>query len=222
LNILVIAAHPDDETLGCGGTLLKHIAAGDKVSWIIATGPYRPKWSSEIIAEKSAEIEQVAAAYPMEDCFRLGFPAAGLETVPFPEIMQEIVSIAESVQPEMVYVVHGGDVHGDHRTLFSAAASVFKPFYLSRYGTKRFLCFETLSSTDSSPSNAAMPFVPNVFSLITPYLERKLEILSLYRSEIQPDPLPRGLSAVRAQARLRGATIGVEYAEALCSVWDVI
>ena len=222
MNVLVISAHPDDETLGCGGTLLKHGARGDKLYWIIATSPYPPKWSSEVIASKSVEIDRVAAAYPVENCFRLGFPAGGLDTVPFINLMDGVRTIAERVRPAIVYVVHGGDVHGDHRILFQAVTSVFKPFHLSRFGTRRMLCYETMSSTEAAPSNGPMPFIPNVFCEITSFVDRKLEILRLFETEMQADLLPRGVSAVRAHARIRGATIGAEYAEAFHLVLEAV
>lgn len=214
MHVLVISTHPDDETLGCGGTLLKHRANGAALFWLIATRGHQPKWPVAVTEQKAAEVRSVAEAYNMEQCFKLGFPAACLDTVPENEIIDGIREVVSGVEPEVVYVVHGGDVHTDHKAVFTATMSVLKPFYMSRFGVRRVLSYETLSSTEAAPPEQDRTFVPNLFSDISPYLERKLEIMGLYESEHQDELLPRGLSAIRALARYRGATIGVEYAEA--------
>ncbi len=213
MNILAITVHPDDETLGCGGTLLKHRAAGDKLFWLIVTEPRKPQWSSDVIAQKAAEVELVAAAYGMTRYFKLGFPAARLDVVPQVELMELIRSVISEVQPQIVYLIHDGDVHSDHHAVFGATMSVLKPFYMARLGVRRVLCYETLSSTEAAPDQLSRAFLPNALNDITAHIERKLEIMGLYKSEIQPDPLPRGSSAIRALARYRGASIGVDYAE---------
>jgi hypothetical protein len=99
--------------------------------------------------------------------------------------------------------------------------SVLKPFHLNKLGVRRVLSYETLSSTDAMPPLMARSFVPNVFCDITPYIERKLEIMSLYPTEVQPYPLPRALESIRALARLRGSTVGVEYAESFMLLREV-
>jgi len=99
---------------------------------------------------------------------------------------------------------------------------VVKPFYLARLHVHRVLCYEILSSTEAAPPQLGHAFMPNVFIDITPYIERKIEIMALYETGAQLDPLPRGPSALRALARYRGATIGVEYAEAFMLIHEVI
>lgn len=214
MQVLVISAHPDDETLGCGGTLLKHSARGDALFWLIATQTDEPQWSAKMIERKAAEVEQVAEAYGMEQYFRLGFPTVRLDTVPQADLIGRIRDMISEVKPEIIYLVHDGDVHTDHHAVFTATMSVLKPFYMVRLGVRRVLCYEILSSTEAAPPQLDRAFMPNVFSDITPYIERKIEIMALYETQSQPDPLPRGPSAIRALARYRGATIGVEYAEA--------
>lgn len=214
MRILAISAHPDDETLGCGGTLLKHKAAGDELSWAILTQAHSPQWTAEVIGRKSDEVEQVAGAYGMRRSFKLGFPAARLDTIAQADLMEKIEQVVAEVKPETVYLVHGGDVHSDHRAVFQAVMSVLKPFRMARFGVRRIASYEVISSTEAAPPQGGHPFLPNLFEDITSHLERKLEILGMYESESQPDPLPRGLSAVRALARYRGAAIGVECAEA--------
>lgn len=221
MNVLAISAHPDDETLGCGGTLLKHRAAGDSIFWIIATVCHEPQWSAGVIERKAHEVERVAAVYGAER-IKFGFKNARLDTIAIGELMKPIERAVDDIKPEVVYVVSGGDIHTDHLALFTATMSVFKPFYMKRRGVRRVLGFETLSSTDAAPPRAERAFVPNVFSEITPYMDAKLDVMALYETEVQPEPMPRSPSAIRALARYRGSTISTEYAEAFALIHEVL
>jgi LmbE family N-acetylglucosaminyl deacetylase len=221
MRILVIAPHPDDETLGCGGSLLKHKANGDSLSWLVATRGHEPQWSAEVLEQKEREISAVAAAYGFDNTFRLNFPAIKLDKIPIEEIIVGIRDAVTDSQPDCVYLNHAGDVHSDHRVLFEATMSVLKPFYSSMHGVTRVLSYEVFSSTDAAPVNPARAFLPNVFTDVTEFLEKKLEIMGLYESELHASPLPRSLDSLRALARVRGATIGVEYAEAFMLVREV-
>jgi LmbE family N-acetylglucosaminyl deacetylase len=221
MNILIISCHPDDETLGCGGTILRHVAQRDKVHWAIATEATEPQWSRKVIDDKAAEVEQVAAAYGMASVTKLGFPATGLERLPLNSIINRTRQAVERVQPEIVYLVHEGDVHSDHGVVFTATMAVCKAFYMRSLGIRRILSYETLSSTEAAAPHHCRAFVPNVTIETTPFMERKVEIMELYRSEIQSEPFPRSPSAMRALARYRGAAIGVDYAEAFVLIRDV-
>jgi len=208
-TILVLAAHPDDETLGCGGALLRHIERGDRVAWCIATVASEPRWSTAVIKAKNAEIDAVAEAFGFASVHRLAHPAPGLASVPRETLVQELRGILQSLEPDTVYCVSARDAHDDHQALFAGAAAALKPF---RSTVRRFLVYETLSSTDVAASDA--PFSPNVFVDIGSVIERKLEILTMYASEVAPPPFPRSAETLRALARVRGAASGVEYAEA--------
>ena len=214
MRVLVIAPHPDDETLGCGGTLLKHVAAGDSVSWVIVTKAHEPRWPAEVIERRERQIEQVSATYGFAKRFRLSFPAGRLDAVPLEDLMDAINEIVVEVRPDWIYNVHAGDVHSDHRAVFDATMSAVKSFNSASKGVSRLLSYETISSTDATPPTPATVFLPNLYCDITPFLERKLEIMSLYEGEVHPYPLPRALESIRALARFRGATIAAEYAEA--------
>src|SRR5256885_7746675 len=117
MRVLVIAPHPEDETLGCGGTLLKHVAVGDTVSWVIVTKAYEPRWPREVIDRREQEIEKVSAAYGFTKNFRLTFPAARLDTVPLEELLKSINEIDAEVKPDWIYTVHAGDIQSYHRIL---------------------------------------------------------------------------------------------------------
>ena len=222
MRVLVIAPHPDDETLGCGGTLLKHRAAGDSLSWLIVTRGHEPQWSAEALGNKEGEIERVAAAYEFERVFRFDYPTTRMDTISQAEIIASMGRVIAEAQPHSVYLNHAGDVHSDHRIAFDSVISAIKPFYSSRHGIKRILSYETLSSTEAAPPDHTRAFLPAVFCDITSFIERKLEIMSLYRTEIQPYPLPRANESIRALARVLGATIGVEYAEAFMLIRDLV
>lgn len=213
-SVLVICAHPDDETLGCGGTLLRHAENGDRISWLIATRATGDRWTDEIRRQKDEEIRRVADAYSVTERFELKIPSATLDHVPLGQLMDGIAHAVKKVRPSIVYVVHSADVHTDHHAVFTATMSVLKPFYMRQLGVQRIMSFETLSSTEAAPFRMGGQFVPNLFIDISPKIDRKVEIMNLYSSEQQPDPMPRGPAAIRALARYRGATIGVDHAEA--------
>jgi LmbE family N-acetylglucosaminyl deacetylase len=221
MNVLVISAHPDDETLGCGGTILKHTAAGDAVTWLIATEAYEPQWNRPLIEAKAREVAAVAEAYGMCRTVKLGLPTVKLETLPQIEVMEKVRAVIAEVRPETIYLLHGGDIHTDHAALFTAVMGVMKPFHLSKFGTRRMLSYEIISSTDQAPPLAHRAFIPNSFSDISEQIDRKIEIMNLFATETQPDPMPRGPEAIRALARVRGATISVRYAEAFMILREV-
>lgn len=222
MRILVIAVHPDDETLGCGGTLLSHREIGDELHWLVMTAPDPSDFDPAVLEQKKIEVDKVGKAYGMQGIHRLEFPAAALDTIPFSRLLDSIRFVLDKVRPQTVYLIHHGDVHTDHRVGFTAVLSVLKPFYMKDYGVSRILSYETLSSTDAAPNLVGNSFVPLIYRDISLFIERKIEIMKIYESEAQPDPMPRGPSAIRALARLRGATIGVEHAEAFMLVREVL
>jgi len=221
MNVLVISCHPDDETLGCGGTILRHVAAGDTVHWLIVTEAFEPQWPRVVIDEKAAEVEAVAAAYGMASVTKLGLPTISLEQLPLSTVIDGIRGAMEKARPEVVYLVHEGDVHSDHGVVFTATLVVCKAFYMRALGIRRILSYETLSSTEAAAPHHCRAFVPNVTIDTTPFLERKIEIMRLFASEIQEEPFPRSPSSIRALARYRGAAIGVEYAESFVLIREV-
>lgn len=214
MNVLIISVHPDDETLGCGGQILKHRAQGDSLYWLVATEAFEPNWSADVIRTKAQEVKDVAAAYGMQRVFKLGLPTTRLDNTPQSEMIEKIRDVILDVKPHIIYLVHDGDVHTDHHAIFTATLSVVKTFYMRPFGIQRILSYETLSSTEAAPPQPSRVFLPTVYSDITPYLDGKIAIMDIYGSEGQTEWMPRGASAIRALARYRGASVGVEYAEA--------
>jgi N-acetylglucosamine malate deacetylase 1 len=218
-NVLVIAVHPDDETLGCGGTLLKHKALGDRINWLIITKAIpgiRP--SANLEEEQKLYIREVALEYKFDEWKQLGFETTQLDKYPIGEIVGSISNYINTLQPKYIYFHHHADVHSDHRITFEAIISATKNFRAPY--VEKLLVFETLSETEFAPAIRNNAFVPNVFNDITPYIDKKLEIMKLFTTEQMEEPLPRAMTSIRALARYRGSRIGVEYAEAFMLLFE--
>lgn len=220
-KVLVVAVHGDDETLGCGGTLLKHKAQGDEIYWMVVTAPTEKhflNFSDAAINERAELIKTVSKEYSFNDTFCLNFPTIMLHLIDMNEIISKMSEVIKSVQPNIIYTMFANDVHSDHRLAFDAVYSCTKSF---RYPfIEKIYMMEALSETEFALSTPAKTFIPNVFVDITPYMERKLEIMSLYKTEIMPEPYPRSLSSIEALARYRGSRAGVKYAEAFQLLYE--
>lgn len=212
MRTIVIAPHPDDETLGCGGTLLRRRAEGASLAWVIVTGmSAETGWSAEVIERRAGEIEAVTRAYGFSRVYQLGLPPAGLDTLRISDLIAPLSAAFREFQPNEVFLPHPSDAHTDHHVVFEAAASCTKWF---RYpSVQRVLCYETLSETDSGLSRSDA-FRPQFFVDIGSYLEDKLRIMTHYESELGQFPFPRSLEALRALAMVRGAAAGYAAAEA--------
>lgn len=210
--VLVIAPHPDDETLGAGGLLLRAAAAGRAIHWLIVT-TMRPDegWPAGRIAKRDREIAAVAADYGFAGVHRLGLPTARLDTLPLGDVVAALGQVVAEVQPEVILLPHRGDAHSDHQVVHDAGAACSKWF---RYPSVRWtLVYETLSETDAGLQQAPA-FRPDLFVDISGQLERKLAMTRHFDGEFHAFPFPRSETALRAQAQLRGAASGSEAAEA--------
>jgi LmbE family N-acetylglucosaminyl deacetylase len=216
MRVLAVSAHADDETLGCGGTLLKHRAAGDEIHWLLVTAPQKPMFDDAFIARRQAQIEAVSAAFGMTSVTVAGLPAAGLDALPLGEVLGPVRNGIAAAAPDRIYVVHRGDVHSDHRVAFDAVWAAVKPFNTAP--TIDIYAYETMSSTNMAAPHAGAPFVATAYCDVGAHFDRKLEILRLFDTELQPPPHPRSLEAVEAAARYRGSAIGASHAEAFMVV----
>lgn len=220
-RVLFIAVHPDDETLGAGGTILKHKDAGDQVFWLVITAPTKnhpSNFTDEFIAMRNKLVDTVASAYGFDETFKLDLPTQMLHAVDMKFFVGLVNDVFKKVEPDTVYMMFKNDVHSDHRVTFDAVYSCSKSF--RKPYIKRIYMIETLSETEFAPAVPTLSFVPNVFVDITPYMDRKLEILSLYSSELMPEPFPRSRSSIIALARVRGSRAGVVYAEAFQLLYE--
>jgi len=214
-KILVVAVHPDDETLGCGGTLLRHQAAGDEIHWLIVT----EAGNDALKLQRAGQIEQVRKAYGFTGVHALGLPTTCLDQLSKGQLVGAIARVVAAVAPEVIYLPFAYDIHSDHRIVFEAAFSCTKVF---RYPSlHRVLMMETASETDFSPAISGQVFVPNVFIDIEDYLEKKLNIAKIYEDEMVKHPFPRSLEGLRALATVRGAAAGCHYAEAFMLLKEI-
>lgn len=212
-SVLVIAPHPDDESLGCGGTLLRHKCDGDEIHWLIITGMSSAQgFSSEKISVREAEIAEVGKLYGFKSTFELGLAPAQLDILPMGEVISAISKVVSEVRPDTVYTVYRNDAHTDHQVVFDAVMAATKSF---RYPfVKEVLAYETISETDFGYKPEDGGFKPNAFVDIADYLTKKLEILDVFESEMGEFPFPRSREAVAALAKVRGVQCGALAAEA--------
>ena len=220
---LVIAPHPDDEILGCGGYLLRSIAKGDIISWLIITGLHeKDGWPIDRIKSREQEVEQVRRKLNIspKNFYNLNLSTTKLDQYPISELVKLISEVFQSFRPEEIILPHPGDVHSDHRIVFEASISSSKWF---RYPfIKRIITYETISETDFGADPRYIPFKPNIFIDISNELKEKLKIMETYSSEIGSFPFPRSIDSIASQAKLRGSQSGFKAAEAFCLIKEII
>ena len=220
-SVLVVAAHPDDEVLGCGGTIARHADAGDQVQvLIVAEGATsrqeqrnRNQASDELsaLAQAAQKVGTILGASGVE---LLNFPDNRLDSLDRLDLIKQIEERIAPHQPQVVYVHHSGDVNIDHRRLHEAVVTACRP--TPGQLVRRLLSFEVASSTEWQPPGSAPPFQPNWFVDISAQWPRKREALEVYASEMRPWPHARSIEALEHLARWRGSQVGVEAAEAFC------
>ena len=220
-TVLTIAVHPDDETLGCGGTMLRHKEKGDDIHWMIVTAMKAPGgYHAETISERNREIEKVSHSYGFTGIHMLDFATRFLDQVPMNDIIVSMSKVIQAIQPNIIYLPFREDVHSDHQFAFKAAYSCTKSF---RYPfLKRILMMETISETEFTPPLSGSVFAPNVFIDITKYFHKKIETMKIYRSELDQHPFPRSVENIESLAMLRGAMAGCQYAEAFMLLREIL
>jgi len=218
-TVLVVAPHPDDETLGCGGTLLRHVAEGDQVHWLImSTITTDAGFSLEKVKSREKEIQQVANQYSFTSFYQADFVSTQLDTYPMSSLIDVASSYISKIEPDVVYLPYRNDVHSDHAAVFDAVSSCMKSF---RYPyVTRVRVYETLSETEFSIDPSSEGFKPNCWIDVTETIEKKVHIMKSYNGEMGDHPFPRSEINIRALATYRGATAGVEAAEGFINVME--
>jgi len=213
MKVVVISAHPDDEIIGCGGALLKHKSNGDEISWIIITNVFEHQgFTKERIESRQQEIEKVKIMTGFSSVHKLDYPTMSLDSSSTNKMIPQISGLFNEIKPEVIYVMNRSDAHSDHRVTFDAVVACTKSF---RYPfIKKVLMYECISETEFAPALPERVFQPNYFVDVTNYFDKKIEIMKVYESELGEHPFPRSIRNIEALAVFRGASVGVEYAEA--------
>ncbi len=219
MNILVIAPHPDDEVLGCGGTIVKHASKGDNVYVCIVTKGCEPIFSSELVEKVRIECREANALLGVKETIFLDFPAAMMEEVLRYKLNDEFIKIVQELKPDIVYLPHRGDMQLDHKMTVDAAMVALRPKY--DHMVKKIYAYETLSETGWDIPNVVNEFIPNVYNDISEYIDKKLDALKKYTTQLADFPNPRSLEAIDALAKLRGSTVSIPYAEAFMLIREV-
>ena len=219
MNVLVVAAHPDDETLGCGGTIAGHAAAGDTVQVLfLADGVgARGGHDAAAIASRNRAAADAATTLGAEAPRSLGLPDNRLDTVPLLDIVKPIEALVAELAPAVVYTHHGGDLNIDHRIAHRAVLTACRP--LPESPVRAIHAFEVPSSSEWA--DAGDPFVPARFVDIGETFATKMAALACYGDEMRAFPHPRSSEAIEALARWRGASAGLALAEAFAVVREV-
>lgn len=215
-KILVVAVHPDDETLGCGGTLLKHKAKGDKVHWLICTNLNK---KHSYYDNRELEIQKVSKLFNFDSVNQLQFETTKIDQYCMSQIIDEISKIIRKLKPNIIYLPFKEDIHTDHKKIFEAAYSCTKSFRF-KYINKIYM-METLSETEFSPSTKESTFIPNTFVDISKYMIKKVQIMKIYKSEIGNHPFPRSETSIKALASFRGSSSGCKFAESFVLLKEI-
>ena len=218
MKVLVFAPHRDDELIGVGGTLLKRKAAGDYIAVCLVTarkGEVLPSCTQKI----HDEMKKVHAFIGIDEYIGFQFGANKLENFSRLEFNKAFNDAVIKVQPDEVYLPFWGDMQKDHRMTVDGAMVALRA--KNSYAPKRIYAYETLSETGINIPTANYAFNPNVYEDISEYLDKKLEAVNFYQSQLKPFPSLRSLEAVEALAKIRGATVNVNAAEAFMLIREV-
>ena len=218
MTTLVVAAHPDDEVLGCGGTIASLSGVGTAVHIVIlgegitSRAESREGADQDELGRLATESRKAGQVLGARETTLLGFPDNRFDSVPLLDLVKAIERAIRRLQPTVIYTQHGGDLNIDHELTFRAVLTATRP--LAGNTVREVLAFEVGSSTEWAFQRLHPVFRPNVFVDITATLEQKILALRSYASEMRPFPHPRSIEALRAQATRWGSTAGLMAAEA--------
>ena len=219
MNVLIMAPHPDDEVLGCGGTIAKRAALGHKVYVCVVTKGGEPLFHAKDVAKVRAECREADRFLGVKETLFLDYPAVRLEEVPRYQLNDGILKVIQTVKPDEVYLPHRGDMQLDHKMIVDAAMVALRPKY--EHAVQRIYAYETLSETGWDIPNAGNEFIPTVYEDITETLERKLSAMQIFQSQLSEFPAARSVEAMEALAKFRGAMVNVRAAEAFTLIREI-
>lgn len=219
MKVLVIAPHPDDEILGCGGTIAKRSLEGHDVYVCVVTKAGEPLFREEFVEQGRNECREADQYLGVKETIFLDYPAVRLEEVPRYKLNNGLLQIINRVKPDEVYIPHRGDMQLDHKMIVDAVMVALRP--KNDHIVKRIYAYETLSETGWDIPNTVNEFIPNVYEDISNTIDNKMHAMSIFQSQIADFPAARSLGAIEALAKYRGATVNVMAAEAFSLIREI-
>ena len=214
-RVLIIVAHPDDEALGCAGTIAKHTQAKDQVSVVFMSNGVSSRSGNNLKNDIELRINSALKSCEIlktEDPIFLDFPDNKMDSIPLLDIVQKLEEYIFEISPNVIYTHHGFDLNIDHRITHQAVMTVCRPE--PNFSVKEIYSFEVLSSTEWTSISMANTFVPSKFVDISKTFDQKINSLNCYSYEIRQAPHSRSIDSIKALSMHRGSTVGVKYAEA--------
>ena len=211
-KVLVIAAHPDDEVIGCGGTIAKHIDLGDKVHVLFMTNGIdsRNNSTSNDVLKRKKSSEKVLDILGIENMHNFDFPDNKMDSIPLLDVVQKIEKVVVELKPDIIYTHHIGDLNIDHKITHEAVMVACRP--QKNMSVKEIYAFEVLSSSEWMTPKIDT-FSPNYFNNISNYIEIKKIALSCYDNEMREPPNSRSIENIIRLNALRGNSVALDYAE---------
>ncbi|MCK4589148.1 MAG: PIG-L family deacetylase [Nanoarchaeota archaeon] len=219
-KVLVIVAHPDDEILGVGGTLIKHVNQGDDIFCLILGEGItsRDKYGQGVLEELHEHCHEAGKVIGFQEIFLLKLPDNKFDSIPLLNIVKEIEKYLEKIKPNIIYTHHDGDVNIDHQLTHEAVMVACRPCNPNCPG--ELYSFETLSSTEWQINKKKL-FTPNIYVDIEYEINSKIKALKKYKSEVREYPHSRSVEGIKILAQFRGLESGLKYAEAFYLLREV-
>ncbi len=219
--VLVVAAHTDDEALGCGGTIARHVAEGDTVYAVFMADGVTSREGAvqENAMDRIAAAENARTILGIKENIYLGLPDNRMDSIPLLDVVQKLEPIIDRLQPNIVYTHHHGDLNVDHRITHQVVMTTCRPQPGS--SVRAVYAFEVMSSTEWAAPTAE-PFLPNYFVDISNYLQKKNDVLNAYHLEMRRVPHSRSAEHLTTLANHRGQSVGVTAAEAFMLIRVVV
>lgn len=212
MKVIIFAPHNDDEVLGVGGTIANYVAEGTEV-YVCEVTVGKNKERAKKIKQEALAAHKILG---VTETFFLDFPVVGLANLPSIEFNKAINEIVQQVKPDIAYIPHKGDMHIDHKIVAESAMVALRPVESPQI--KSIYAYETLSETEWNIPSVDNVYIPNVFIDITDTIDKKIEAMKCYQSQLYEFPHPRSLKAIRSLSEFRGSTVCVNNAESFMLV----
>lgn len=220
-NIIVFSPHADDESIGCGGTIMRLAEAGEEVTWVLFTDPKEEfGYTKRFVDERQKQHKFVIRELGIKNLINFAYEPSSLGDIPMASLVAQVRQVLKNIEPYKVFLPFRHDAHSDHKVVFDCALAACKPF--RNRSIQEINIYETISETEFNFDPNAHAFRPNSFVDISAYLDKKLSVVSIYKNELSAHPFPRSIDNLKALALHRGATAGVRYAESFIKVFELI